>query len=106
LSRAICSFSLGRRRYDLITDDGPHSMASQSLPCVTISLVRKGGVLVIEDVQSLEIASAMIARSPGSEILDLRYVKGRYDDILIVRAMREAGPAGRPTLTPRCSGSV
>jgi len=77
--------TFGKRRYDLIIDDGPHTPESQLFALKNYSkLLKPGGVLVVEDVQSREIAEAPSAQVPGCEIIDLRPVKGRYDDILVV----------------------
>jgi SAM-dependent methyltransferase len=78
--------ALSNRRYDLIIDDGPHTPETQAFALKRYyPLLREGCVLVIEDVQSAAIAESLCANAPGTEVLDLAQVKGRYDDRLVIR---------------------
>ena len=77
---------LAREGIDLIIDDGPHTLESQ---CQFLSfylpLLAKGGVAIIEDVQSIDWFAALEQHVPKGysfEIIDLRGVKGRYDDLV------------------------
>lgn len=76
--------------FDLIIDDGPHSIESQIFVVNSyLSLLNHGGVLIIEDIQNIEIAETLKQYVPKNsefkiEIIDLRNVKGRWDDILFV----------------------
>jgi hypothetical protein len=70
--------------FDVIIDDGPHTENAQLAAWnVLFPHLSPGGVYVIEDVQSLEVAHR-IADSRGGKIIDLQALKGRFDDILIV----------------------
>lgn len=84
----IDTISLFNQEFDVIIDDGPHTLQSQ---IVFISewytKLKPGGLLVIEDIQSTEDAVRLItfAQNQGHQIklIDLRHIKGRYDDLLI-----------------------
>lgn len=73
--------------FDIIIDDGPHTKESQSLFIKKyIKVLNKGGTLVIEDVDYLNL-SFLKNQVPSElknniEIFDLRKIKNRYDDIL------------------------
>ena len=80
---------------DFIIDDGPHTLQSQiDFLRLYLPLLNKGGVAVIEDVQDVqwfpylewevENASSEFAREFTFERVDLRHVKGRYDDLVFV----------------------
>lgn len=77
-------------KYDVIIDDGPHSLESMKYVAQHYSkLLNKNGILVIEDVQSLDWFEEIRDSFPEEyqkyvKLVDLRHVKGRYDDILIV----------------------
>lgn len=73
--------------FDVLIDDGPHSLESMRL-CLSLYLPRmkKGGLMVIEDVPDINWCGDLLGRIPSeyaSRVLDLRHVKGRWDDILI-----------------------
>ena len=76
--------------FDLIIDDGPHSLESQKFVITAyLPLLKKGGILVIEDIPCIGDVEILKESVPSSsefqvEIIDLRDVKGRYDDILFV----------------------
>ena len=73
--------------FDIIIDDGPHTFQS-FVACLDLYLPRlnDGGILVIEDIQSMTQAHHLAEYCKNSEIVDNRAHKGRYDDIcLIVR---------------------
>lgn len=86
------SLSKSLTDFDIIIDDGPHSLESM-VACLILYLPRLnyGGTLVIEDVQSmdwipvLEKVFQQYAR-PGDSFVcvDLRSTKGRYDDVMFV----------------------
>jgi ADP-heptose:LPS heptosyltransferase len=76
--------------FDLIIDDGNHVPAVQFLTRVVLwEALRPGGLLIIEDLQNEEALQLM--RQLWAELIDLRSVKGRYDDVLAV--FRKGGPA-------------
>jgi cephalosporin hydroxylase len=76
---------------DFIIDDGPHTLQSQKdFLRLYLPLLNKGGVAVIEDVQDVQWFAALeaeVQKAEGefvSEQVDLRSVKGRYDDLVFV----------------------
>ena len=76
--------------FDIIIDDAPHTLESQIFTIQNYTkLLRKGGILVIEDIQHIDYAS-IIMQSIGDiphkscEVVDLRPIKNRYDDVVIV----------------------
>jgi cephalosporin hydroxylase len=76
--------------FDIIIEDGPHTIESQIYAIQNYTqLLKEGGILIIEDVQQLEHCK-LIMDSIGEikhstcELVDLRHIKNRYDDILIV----------------------
>ncbi|WP_020475846.1 glycosyltransferase [Zavarzinella formosa] len=80
--------------YDLIVDDGSHVLADQAatLRCLWDRL-KPDGVYVIEDIQPHTNASEIIRRAGISEDpdchhleLDLRHVRGHFDDRLLLLA--------------------
>lgn len=76
--------------FDIIIDDAPHTLESQIFTIQNYTkLLKKGGILVIEDIQHFDNAS-VIMESIGDiphkscEVIDLRPIKNRYDDVVIV----------------------
>lgn len=76
---------------DFIIDDGPHTLQSQEdFLRLYLPLLNKGGVAVIEDVQDVQwfaVLEAEVQKAEGefdSEQVDLRSIKGRYDDLVFV----------------------
>ena len=50
-------------------------------------MIRKNGILVIEDISKIEYAHELkkiIPENYISEVIDLRHVKNRYDDIMLI----------------------
>jgi cephalosporin hydroxylase len=75
--------------FDIIIEDGPHTLESQIFAIKEYSkLLKKGGILVIEDVQSENYIQPLlnVEGVDYTELkhVDLRHVKNRYDDLLIV----------------------
>ena len=76
-------------KFDIIIDDGSHRPEHQAFAIIKwLPFLKEGGVFVIEDVQSLEIAQYLMSLIPErlldrSMVIDRRHVKGRYDDIMI-----------------------
>lgn len=69
--------------FDFIVEDGSHTpehimWAAAHYP----QLLKKGGVLVIEDIPSQECLDMLKSKYPEGNVIDLRTVKKRYDDIL------------------------
>lgn len=81
---------LGNRMFDIIIDDGPHTLESMQFVAAHYStMLAPGGMLVIEDVQSMDWVEPILAAFPEHmrkmvSVVDRRGVKGRYDDVLIV----------------------
>lgn len=71
--------------YDIIIDDGSHQLSHQ-LDSFNLfkDRLNDGGIYVIEDVQGDGDANYLKNSIPGSEIVDLRSVKHRYDDLVLV----------------------
>lgn len=76
--------------FDIIIDDGPHTLESQIL-CIKQYLpkLNKGGVLIIEDVADKNYFEMLKNNTPEEfkdriEMLDLRHIKSRFDDLLFV----------------------
>ena len=73
--------------FDIIIDDGPHTLESM-IVCVTkwIDKLKSGGKLVIEDVQEMEWCDTLIEhldKAHSHKVYDMRLDKGRYDDIIL-----------------------
>jgi hypothetical protein len=77
-------------KFDILIDDGPHTLESMIQFIKLYSQVMKeDGILVIEDVQDINWIEALKAVTPEElkpfiEVQDRRPVKGRYDDILFI----------------------
>jgi hypothetical protein len=76
--------------FDIIIDDGPHTLESQML-CIKnfFPTLKEGGVMVIEDLQSFDWVHSLKQCVPTEyqdkiEVVDLRGMKDQYDDILFV----------------------
>lgn len=75
-------------KYDIIIDDGPHTLQSMLFFAEHYTkLLKNNGIAIIEDVQSYDWFDQIINKIPTGfsyEILDLRSVKNRYDDMLLI----------------------
>jgi len=82
--------SLGLETFDIVIDDGPHTRASMiDFATMYSKLLKPGGILVIEDIQSSDWIPLIIKCLPtnmqhNAVVYDRRHIKGRYDDIMIV----------------------
>jgi hypothetical protein len=79
---------LSDKKFDVILDDGPHTLESQ-LKCILLysNVMTEDGILMIEDVQSwhwIELLSDAVPEHLKKyiKVYDLRENKGRYDDIV------------------------
>lgn len=84
----IETISLFNQEFDVIIDDGPHTLQSQIEAILVWSKkLKPGGILVIEDVQSMLNAQILMQYCQLFQwfcrIVDLRHIKDRYDDLLI-----------------------
>jgi hypothetical protein len=75
-------------RFDMMLDDGPHTLESMTQFIKLYSqIMTEDGILIIEDVQSLEWIEHLRNAVPHHlksfvNVYDLRSIKGRYDDIV------------------------
>jgi hypothetical protein len=90
-------FSENIGQFDIIIDDGPHTLESQ-LKSIELYLpkLKQNGLFVIEDVQNIEWFNSLIDKSEKVcqsmdneieyvvECIDLRDKKGRWDDLLFL----------------------
>lgn len=75
--------------FDVILDDGSHELKDM-IYCVANYLPKltENGILVIEDIGSIDYIPQMIAAIPQgirckTTVYDLRKIKGRFDDIVL-----------------------
>jgi hypothetical protein len=77
-------------RFDVIIDDGPHTLQSMLFAAAHFPLLlAPGGIFVIEDVQSPAWVPQIMRALPThlqtkAEVVDRRPFKGRYDDLMII----------------------
>lgn len=75
-------------RFDFMLDDGPHTLQSQiDFIKLYSQLLTKDGILIVEDVQSMDWLPQLIQQTPDHlkqyiRTYDLRKNKNRYDDIV------------------------
>lgn len=75
-------------KYDIILDDGPHSLDSMKTFIILYShMITEDGLLIIEDVQSWDWINVLKNEVPDDlkpyiYVYDLRSNKNRYDDIV------------------------
>jgi len=81
--------NLSRSKFDIIIDDGSHRVQDQICAFNLLRpLLRRRGVYLIEDIQSVNYKDAIESETSTTfELVDLRSIKGRYDDILLVYRM-------------------
>lgn len=74
--------------FDIIIDDGSHHIVHQVMSAANLlPKLKKGGLYIIEDIQSLDNPQHRAALQnihPNAEILDRRAIKGQYDDVMVV----------------------
>ena len=81
---------LNKIRYDVVIDDGPHTLDSMiRCICLYFTLIVEGGILIIEDVQDISWLDILKQHVPDEykknvQYYDLRHIKNRYDDIVFV----------------------
>ena len=86
----ITNFVNRRIQFDFMLDDGPHTLESMITFIKLYSqLMSDNGILIIEDVQSIEWIAVLNEQVPEHlkqyvHVYDLRQNKGRYDDIVFV----------------------
>lgn len=77
---------LGNATFDVVIDDGSHMPSDQ---ITTFNLLRdrmnSGGVYIVEDILDFDsVSSAFKSLHHNCDFIDLRSVKNRFDDVLIV----------------------
>jgi hypothetical protein len=83
-------FILPSRKFDMVLDDGPHSLESMKTFVNTYSrLLTDDGILILEDIQHWSWVEHLLKEVPPQlknfvHIYDLRWNKGRLDDIVLV----------------------
>lgn len=81
-------------QYDIIIDDGPHTLESMIYFIENyIYKVNKGGLLIIEDIKSLQWVNELMHKIPKEisylyKVHDLRKKIGRFDDIMLILKIR------------------
>jgi len=76
--------------FDIIIEDGPHDITTQTFALTEYSkLLKPGGTLIIEDIQDIDSIAPMMSSINSADyktldFYDLRSNKGRYDDLIIV----------------------
>lgn len=84
------SFAANTTKIDILIDDGPHSLDSQLFTVKILSnKINPGGILIIEDIESDANLQALINAvpfhlKPYVEVKDLRSIKNRYDDLMLI----------------------
>ena len=77
-------------KFDFILDDGPNTLKSMKIFIKLYSqLLSDDGILIIEDVQSIDWLHTLIDSTPDNlkqyiKMYDLRENKNRYDDIVFI----------------------
>jgi len=70
--------------FDLVIDDGSHEPGEQRAALILLlPHVRDGGLYVIEDARSLNIALDLASTHQGM-VIDMRAIRGVPDDILVI----------------------
>ena len=74
--------------FDVIIDDGPHTLESMTFIIKEyLNKINQNGIIVIEDIQEFNwtnILRRLIPAGFGVEVRDLRKIRNRYDDILMI----------------------
>ena len=85
-TKQSCLEKLGDETFDVIIDDGSHMQADQETTFRLLShRMRPDGIYIIEDILDLETSGPRLKIMHwNSEVIDLRKVKGRFDDVLLV----------------------
>jgi hypothetical protein len=75
-------------RYGLLVDDGPHTLESQCrFLSLYLPLLKLGGIAVVEDIVAtdhFDILERCVPADWERQRIDLRNVKGRIDDIMLI----------------------
>jgi hypothetical protein len=87
---AVVASTFGDMKFDVLLDDGPHTLESMKQFIRLYSdKINKDGILIIEDVQDFAWFSELEKEVPLElrkyiQYFDLRFIKERYDDLVFV----------------------
>ncbi len=74
--------------FDVIIDDGPHTLESMTFIIKEyINKINQNGIIVIEDIKEFNwtnILRRLVPEGFSVEVRDLRKIRNRYDDILMI----------------------
>ena len=73
-------------KFDVIIDDGSHKIADQ-LNSFDIfkNHMNPGGLYIIEDIEDIDVTrDIFLSKHDNCEIIDRRYIKDRFDDVLVI----------------------
>ena len=72
--------------FDVIIDDGSHQIQDQlDTLGILYNYLNEGGIYIIEDIQDIDTQKQYFEQlGVPIEVIDLRQIKNRYDDVLIV----------------------
>lgn len=71
-------------KFDIIIDDGSHHFSHQLASFMILKdLLSSEGTYIIEDIDSTLSGEKLREFIPGSELIDLRHKKGRFDDLVL-----------------------
>jgi hypothetical protein len=71
--------------FNIVIDDGSHVLEDQIRSFYLLSgRLANDGIYVIEDLQNNDAVSTINRLVAGFDIIDLRHVKNRYDDVLMI----------------------
>lgn len=86
----VNTFLSKRMKFDILIDDGPHTIDTMVTFVKQYSkILKEDGIMVVEDVQTMDWIDTLREATPDElkpyiEVYDRREVKGRYDDIMFV----------------------
>lgn len=88
-SPEVIKKNFARNKFDYVVDDGSHTIADQIASFDLIfPKMKKGGKYFIEDVNgnpAIDAISSHLEKNEYNfEVFDMRNIKGRYDDIVIM----------------------
>ncbi len=71
-------------KFDVVIEDANHDIDQQRNIYKALKYyMNRGGIYIIEDLQSIQNAN-QLSMELGGQVVDLRSVKNRYDDLLLI----------------------
>ena len=73
--------------FDIVIEDGSHYLKHQIKSWELFKdRLNPGGILIIEDIapEAYDYFFKLAEQVPNSKLIDLRYIKNRFDDVLFV----------------------